>query len=177
MSCIFRIEGCQFAGPTQLLPLGVGQQQAEEALRALRDYLGGKIPNKPFSGETAGLADFRWRESRTATKNMLAGVANCIQQLMPKGWTMKNMVPSNCLLPRSPIQSREKMTEAEMIALGIPAEKAKALDMFYIFDHRTLESRYDFLPNDQCSKLVFSADEGTEACVCRNYVGCFLRRS
>ena len=160
LSVIFRIEGHQFAAPTQLLPVGATYEQAQQALESLREWLNGSVP-VIRKGTTEVLKDpnFKWREYRSSTKTLLVGLANALQQSMYGGFSLQNTVPKNQLKPASVTSTRFKMTDAEKSALQIEQKG----DFYCVFDHKTHETRCDFILDDmEFWHLVLSGDEGTE---------------
>lgn len=116
---MFRINGTQFAGPTQILPLGVSHEIAQKALAALQEFLKGGIPAKPVAQLGNTLDAMKWREYRTSTKHLLVGLANSIQQVMPEGWSLQACCPENALVPCPVACSRRKMSLREKDALGL----------------------------------------------------------
>ena len=158
----------QYAAPTQLVPLGPCAQQAQEALQALQKYLQGKIPEKPVSEISATINDFKWKEYRTGTKNLMIAFANAIQQTMPKGFSLKSCCPPNPLVPSRTIETRDKLTEKELRAMGLESRVGQSL--YYCFDHKTFEARNDFYHSDDFWRVTFAADEGTEARVSNTFV-------
>ena len=160
LSVVLRIEGHQFAAPTQLLPLGASQEQAQEALRSLREWLDGKIPD--YTKEAMSVMknpNFKWKEYRSSTKALLTGLANALQQCMYSGFSLKNCVPPNLLTPATVTSTRFKMTDGEKIALAIEFPG----DVYCVFDHKSHERRCDFIMDDMAfHRLTVAADEGTE---------------
>ena len=47
LSLVFRADSTQFAGPTQVLPFGPTAKEAQAALKSLKEYLAGRVPDKP----------------------------------------------------------------------------------------------------------------------------------
>eukprot|EP00435_Cladocopium_sp_Y103_P021196 s1017_g5.t1 len=143
LSLVFRMDSHQWAGPTQVLPLGPTAEEAAKALETLRVYLGGRIPAKPVSQISANLDAFKWKEYRTSTKNLLVAFANSIQQVMPKGFSLKSCVPPNPLLPMKPTETRAKLTEGEKMAMGLEGERMNR-SLYFVFDHKSFDARTDW---------------------------------
>ena len=159
LSVIMRVEGFHFAAPTQLLPLGPSAEQAMEALKSLRDWLDGKVPEYQKSAQKVlKNPNFKWREFRSSTKALLAGLANALQQCMYPGFTLQDCVPKHPLKPCSVICSRFAMTETEKKAFEVNRDG----QYFCVFDHRTHERHCDFILDDGFFHLCMAADEGAE---------------
>ena len=161
LSVVLRKDDHQFAAPTQVLPYVPSKSQALEALRSLRDWLDGKIPNyNKEAQKVMKCPNFRWKEFRTSTKTLLAGFANSLQMCMPPGWSLQDCVPKT-ILRSAPIRAtRFLMTEDEKKAFGILSPG----NFYCIFDHKTFERTCDFIASDKdFFHLSFSADDGTEA--------------
>ena len=164
LSVIFRINGCQFAAATRLLPYGPSKEQAAQALATFKEFLCGKIPMKPAKELKAPATAFKWREYRQSTKQLLSGLANAIGQTMPDNFTLLAFRPDTILKPCPVTGTRVALTEMEKSALGLDPEIWRNLKIHMIHDHKTLERRLDFYPRDSSfHKLAMSADEGTEA--------------
>ena len=161
LSVIMRIDGYQFAGPTQLLPYGASKQQAAEALQSLRAFLDGKVPEyKQSAQEVLQSPDFKWLDFRQSTKTLLTGLANALHNVMPTGWSLRSCIPRTVLMPCPIAGTRFKLTETEKCAMNLPVD----LDLHCIFDHKTAARSCDFnLKDPDLFRLCFSADEGTEA--------------
>ena len=68
LSVIMRVDGVHFAAPTQLLPLCPSQQQAQEALLSLQEWLNGKIPEyQKGAMQVLKDANFKWKEFEDST--------------------------------------------------------------------------------------------------------------
>ena len=160
LSLVFRIDGTQFAGATQLLPIGASAEQAEEALASLLKSLGGRIPETGHEKLKLARDYMAWREYRTSTKNLLCALSNCLQQSMPSGWTMVNCKPPNPLAPRGVTGERYPYLIQEQNLRHHPL--GSDLRSWFVFDHKTNSRRPDFIIDEDFFRLCVSCDEGTE---------------
>ena len=160
--------GCQFSGATQLLPLGASPEQCDLALGSLITNLKGQIPTTGHCELKLARNAFAWKEFRTSTKNLLCAIANSLRQYLPDGWSLANCKPHNLLAPMSPTGERVQYLPEE---LNLRPE-LKDMDTFFIHDMKTGVRRPDFFLEETHYKLVFSADEGTEASLMLNF-SCF----
>lgn len=156
---VIRMGSSQFAGTTQLLPLGASSDQAQQALAALAKHLGGKIP--VYGHERLKLAReaMVWKEYRASTKNLLAALTNSLMQCMPQGWNLSLLKPSNLLAPCGKHGERHSYLQQEQ---AFRADLA-ALKLSFVQESGAGLRFPDFYVNEDFYKLVFAADEGTEA--------------
>ena len=160
---VFRTLGMQFAGATQLLPHGICQEQAAQAMQTFAQAAkaqlqadGGpaKIPSKSFA----------WKEYRTKTKNVLVALGNCLQQALPEGFTFQSCCPTNRLLPRTGQAERFKILPQEKQALGL-TDFPEDTELHFIYNFQDNGKWLDFIgksDTESLYKLCFSSDEGTE---------------
>lgn len=153
------MSGHQFAGVTQLLPLGISSEQAALALQSLQQAMGGKVPTKAHEPLKIARDQFAWREFRTSTKFLLCALANSLKQMLGEKWSLSNCKPANVLAPKGTTGERYKFLPEEC------AERADmtGLDCYFIHDHKSGLRFNDFYLTEDFFRLVFSADEGTEA--------------
>lgn len=153
------MSGHQFSGVTQLLPLGISADQAALALQSLQQALGGKVPTKAHEPLKLARDQFAWKEFRTSTKFLLCALANSLKQMLGDRWSLASCRPGNLLAPKSTTGERYKFLEEEF------AERADmtGFDCFFVCDHKSGHRFSDFYLSEDFYRLVFSADEGTEA--------------
>ena len=106
--------GAQFAGVTQLLPLGVSQDQARAALDSMQRVLNGNLPSKAHESLKLARDAFAWKEYHTSTKFLLCAITNSIKQCMPDGWILNSAKPPNLLAPKSVTGERFEYLSDEM---------------------------------------------------------------
>ena len=164
MSIVFRIDGHQFTGPTQILPQhgSVSKEQATEAFKKLSETLRmrGEIPSSGHEKVALAPNCFGWREFRTATKHVLSALANALVNSLPGGYTLMNSKPPNALCPAGITGERLRMSEAEKQVFHLGRQSG---DLKFIYNFKTHESFLDYYIHEDFVRLVFSADEGTEA--------------
>ena len=153
---VFRSNNVQLAAATQLLPQGLSKEQGSAALVAMGDAMGGVVP-KP--GHTVPKRCCAWQEFRTSTKNLLMGIANSLKVAMPSDWNLSKTIPVRALVPRSSSVDRIPLIRSEKLMLNLDPEME-----FYCCHNFSNGARWnDWYENEDHYKLVFSADEGTEA--------------
>lgn len=159
---VFRSNGVQFAGATQLLPHGLCEEQATSALQSFSKAAKAQMeshggPAKIPSGS------FAWKEFRTKTKNTLMALVNCLQVILPPGFSLRNCCPEKSLVPRTKDAERFLLLPQEKQALGLSDWPDDAqLHFVYHFGQQT--RWLDFIPStNSMYKLCFAADEGSEA--------------
>ena len=153
--------GYHFSGATQLLPAnGSSKQEAKLAAQSLAAAVSGRLPDDASQLVRMSPATFAFREFRTPTKNLLCSLANALQQVMPEGWSLQDTKPGNPLRPRDIGCERLKLEQEELSLLK--SSQASAQTLYFVWDPDALEARYDFYVNENFTRLVFSADEGTE---------------
>lgn len=161
MSVIFRCNGYQFAGPTQMLPppTSVSDEQASEAMKTFSATLKkeGQIPCQKISLSSKA---FEWKEFRVATKNVLSALANALIHSLGPGFSMKEFQPPNILCAAGIYGDRLELTEMEKATLGMSGLKGPRK---FIYDFKTHECALDCYLHEKFHRLIFSADEGTEA--------------
>ncbi|CAK9112534.1 Uncharacterized protein SCF082_LOCUS52168, partial [Durusdinium trenchii] len=161
LSVVFRSNGVQFAGATQLLPHGLCEEQATSALQSFSKAAKAQMeshggPAKIPSGS------FAWKEFRTKTKNTLMALVNCLQVILPPGFSLRNCCPEKSLVPRTKDAERFLLLPQEKQALGLSDWPDDAqLHFVYHFGQQT--RWLDFIPStNSMYKLCFAADEGSE---------------
>lgn len=155
---VIRLDGMQFALPTQWLPSGlVGEQKSLALASFAKAVEKGVDAKKPLPKTT-----FDWRNFRQKTKRTLMAVANSLVNALPDGWTLKKCVPPNLLLPAGITTDRVEMLDEEKQMLNIP-EDLRQYKLHFVYDYKKQLRTPDFYSNESFQKLVFSADEGTEA--------------
>ena len=160
---VIRLDGAQFALPTQWLPSGlVGEQKSLALASFAKAVERGVDAKKPLPNNT-----FDWRDFRQKTKHTLMAVANSLVNSMPDGWTLKRCVPSNLLMPAGITTDRIEMVDEEKVMLNVPKDLRK-YKLHFVYDYKTQTRRTDFYSSESFQKLVFSADEGTEAGLNKN---------
>lgn len=152
--------GKQFAGATQLLPIGISDDEAAGALKAFCNALqkmysqNGDIPKLPADS-------FRWKEFRTPTKNLLVAVSNALIQAMPEGFNLQKCIPSRLLVPRSTQGERIPLDQSEKAVLGL-GEWPADMTLHFVYNFSSQSQWLDFQIDNTFTKLCFAADEGTE---------------
>lgn len=152
-----------FAGATQLMPLNISKEQADEALATFAAAV--KSQFSSAAGKTPKLPDssFKWREYRTPTKNLLTAVANSLQVAMPEGFSFNSCVPPRLLLPRTRKADRLELLPDERRMLGY-GDWPSDVKLSFIYNYESQTRWVDFIEDrDSFFKMSFSADEGTEA--------------
>lgn len=158
MTIVFRSGEIQFSGATQLLPQGISNEQSALALQAFAKVVSGKMP-AAASRPDLPKDTFAWKEFRTATKMVLCAVANSLQQALPGNWTLASCAPTNPLVPRSIHCDRlPLLTEEKKVHKLDPA-----LTHHFNYNFQSGSRWPDYYLSEDHFKLVFSADEGTEA--------------
>ena len=165
LSVVFRAFGRQFAGATQLLPVGLKEDQRKDATKAFAEAL--KVMYTQ-NGETPKLPQgtFKWKEFRTPTKNLLMAISNSIMQAMPAGFNMSKCIPSRPLVPRGNQGERILLEPAEKRSLGLDEEEwPDDMNLHFVWNFDAQSGYPDYIDDSKSHfKLAFAADEGTEAC-------------
>ena len=160
---VFRCDGHQWAGPTQMLPSSntVSSEQAAAGLKTFSATLlkEGAIPSTAGKKVKLSSGAFSWTEYRVATKNVLVAIANSLAHSMGPAFNMKRCQPPNTLRGAGITGERLELVEIEKAALGILEKKGPCM---YIYDYKTHECALDFYLHESFVRLVFAADEGTE---------------
>ena len=162
LATVFRLGGTHFAGPTQLLQSNTcSLDEARVAAESLASGLEGRIPQDALQRVRFPQDCFRFKEYRSSTKYLLNGLANSIQQVMHEGWSFASCRPPNPLRARDKCSERLLLDRAEMqLCPNSPPADSR---LFFVWNSDTLEARYDFYTSEKFTRLVFAADEGTEA--------------
>lgn len=165
MIIVWRMDGFQFAGATQMLPLGASAEQSEETIQSLIESLGGKVPNK---GERLKLTreTFVWKEYRTSTKQHLCAMVNSLRQFLPQGWNLNMARPGNLLSPKTSTGERCKYLPEEVALI----EDKKDMNIHFIHDYKSGLRFADYYIDESFFKLIFAADEGTEVSDCFKFI-------
>ena len=160
---IFRLGGRHFSGATQLLQANVcTKTEAVQAATALSEVVAGELPlNAEYKVDIPKEA-WKFKEFRQPTKYLLCGLANSLQQAMPLGWSLACCRPPNPLMPATSGCAR-LLYDASETALMVPPPPEHAR-LHFVWDPESKEARADHYLNENFTRLVFSADEGTEAC-------------
>ncbi|CAE7839889.1 unnamed protein product, partial [Symbiodinium necroappetens] len=162
LSVVLRLGGYHFAGPTQMVNVSAcGKTEAEQAVETLGQVLQGERPADATSSVGMPKDAFKFREYRTPTKNLLCALANSLQHVMPQGWTLLKCRPPNPLKPATAGCSRISYDQSEMDVMVPPPPAGSNLHL--IWDSERLEARADHYEHEDFTRLVFAADEGTEA--------------
>ena len=158
LSFVWRMAGHQFSGVTQLLPFGQASEVAEEALESFLKALGGKVPLTAHEPMKLARDAFAWQQYRTSTKQLLLALGNALQQVMPQSFSFLSAKPSNLLAPRGPGERYQYLPEELVLQNGMAG-----LSVSFVHDPRSGLRFPDFYLSEDFYRLVFSADEGTEA--------------
>lgn len=163
LSIVFRADGYQWAGPTQLLPQN-GSVSDEQSLTAAREFsqtlkTHGGIPESASQCVRVAPDSFRWKEFRTATKNVLCALGNALANSLPPGFNMAACRPPNVLVPAGIHGERFSLLEDEKKIHGAAEIKG---DCKFICDFKKHCSVLDYYVHDNFVHLVFAADEGAE---------------
>lgn len=159
---VFRCGGFQFSGATQLLPQGLSKEQSDACMKAFGNVIAGKLPD-PGTKKKLPPQTFEWREFRTSTKNLLMGIANSLRVALPHGFNLGATCPQPALVPRGVQSDRLAMLKNEKEMLGLNPD----MEYFWCYNYNTGTRWPDYFGSEDHYKLVFAADEGTEACFFR----------
>ena len=147
----------QFAGPTQLLSAsGNSKDQIAEAASSMASAVGLALPSTGTSRVKKDENTFNWKEFRTPTKQVLCGLANSLQQVLPDGFNLRSARPSNLLAPAGPDGKRYLMTAEEVAMHGFSEPR------YFTYNEETHECAHDSYLSEDFYRLALSADEGTE---------------
>ena len=161
---VFRMAGKQFAGATQLLSAGAcSASEVGDAAESMAAALQGQLPESGTAMVPLPNGCFKWREFRTPTKQLLTGLANCLQQALPPGFTLLSAKPTNPLRPSGPSGQRHRLTAEEMKVQALSIEDGSRFFNFEPESDESLSGEPAFLRDENFFRLVLSADEGTEA--------------
>ena len=158
---ILRLNGHHFAGPTQLLPTVGDPDETDLALKAFTQAL--KVAGGTDKGEQVKVpqGSFDWKEYRAATKAVLAAMANSLRNSFPDSWSFNATIPRNLLTPAGSGCDRVEMVEMEKRSF----ENDPNMKLFFNYDYRTFEASPQWYLDESFHRLIYSADEGTEASV------------
>ena len=158
---LVKVGGRTFPAPTQLLPENGSGVDGTAVLDSLTKALAGCIPDPKAKLVTTSEC-WLHREFRSSTRNLLVGVANALQQVMPPGWKLNQCQPPNLLKPAG-CSSREKLIQQEVAILSAGTLNGRTLHFLWSESDATVERSIDFYPNPKSFyRLCFSGDEGTE---------------
>ena len=162
LSVVHRMDGVHFAGATQLLSSNTcSKQEASAAAQSLAATLDGRLPETALDTQSMPASTWKFKEYRAPTKHLLCSLANCLQQVMPRGFSLDACRPCNPLLPAGCSCVRLLHDEAELELLpGSPTPDAR---LHFIWDFDDCKGREDFYTDENFVRLVWAADEGTEA--------------
>ena len=162
---ILRLNGHHFAGPTQLLPTGGDPDETDLALKAFTQAL--KVAGGTDKGEEVKVpkGSFDWQEFRQATKAVLAAMANSLRNSFPDNWSFSATIPGNLLTPAGIGCDRVAMVEMEKRSFENDPNNMKLskMNLFLKYDYRTFEASPQWYLDESFHRLIYSADEGTEA--------------
>ena len=145
-----------FAGPTQILSDSTGSSNPHDVLLSLEAALQGKLPGHGEALEVPKTA-FAFKEYRRATKNMLCGLVNAIQNVVPD-FKMSQTIPPNPLRPASVEWDRVEFLTPEL-ELHRPGFPGRA---FFRHHPESGQAVKDYYDNDSFFRICLSADQGTE---------------
>lgn len=156
MAIVFKMGEHVFAGPTQILSDSTGSSNPHDVLLSLEAALQGKLPG---NGETLVVPKtaFAFKEYRRATKNMLCGLVNAIQNVCPD-FKLSQTIPPNPLLPASVGWDRVEFLTPEL-ELHSPGFQGRAFFRHHPESGQTVKDYYD---HDSFFRICLSADQGTE---------------
>ena len=159
LSVVFRMGGIHFAGATQMVQSNaISKTEAQSACQALADAVGGQLPASAQHKISIGDESWAWQDYRTSTKHLLLALANSLQHAMPAQWTLADCKPGN---PLGPASTRVQYDPSEIVLLNPQPPAASTL--FFTWDEDTCQGQPDFYLDENFTRLVFAADEGTEA--------------
>ncbi len=160
---LLKINGKLFPAPTQLLPeVGAGTNGLE-VLDSLNAALKGIMPD-PNQKVVTTSETWAHRQYRQATKILLLGVANSLQQIMPNGWKMSDLKPKSPLVPRGNL-TRERLFQQEVMLLKCDDDVPMNRQWHFLWsgDGDELIRKIDFYVDPSSFyRLTFSGDEGTD---------------
>lgn len=157
LSFVWRAQGMQFAGVTQLLPMGASSSQATAALASMEQALKGSFPTAAHENLKLQRDVMAWKEYRSSTKHLVCAIANSLKMSLPDGFTLKWCQPENILAPASSGGQRHMYLAEELALAGKPSDFQAA------FVCSTNGLRFpDYYISESFFKLVVSCDEGTE---------------
>ena len=174
---------CDLMGTTLLhlpscFPLVVIQMSVMMPCKAspkLWRLLGGQTRAKPVK---LPAGSFSWKSYRQATKAVLAGLANSLRNCLPGSWNLSKCIPPNLLSPASLGCDRVAMVEMEEMMFQDCGKK----NLFFNYDFRSFKGTPQFYLDESFHRLIFSADEGTEASLisgknmgCTGFLFSFIR--
>eukprot|EP00438_Fugacium_kawagutii_P022760 Skav225362 [mRNA] locus=scaffold3158:96642:102674:+ [translate_table: standard] len=164
LSIVFRSNGKQFAGPTQLLPCGnVTEDQAKQAMQAFSEAVKlmysstGSMPQLPAK-------TFAWKHFRVPTKNLLLAFSNALVQSMPPGWNLQKAVPARLLAPRGSQADRLVLQQCEKESLRLP-EWTKEAKLHFTYDFSNQTRLLDFQDDSSYFKLKTLDDACGRKCL------------
>ena len=159
LSVILRLNGHHLAAPTQLLPSGGDPDECDDAMQTFTEAM--KVAGVANQGEAFKLpaGSFSWKSYRQATKAVLAGLANSLRNCLPGSWNLSKCIPANLLTPASLGCDRVAMVQMEEMMF----EDCGKRNLFFNYDFRSFKGTPQFYLDESFHRLIFSADEGTEA--------------
>eukprot|EP00435_Cladocopium_sp_Y103_P049541 s1312_g15.t1 len=159
LSVILRLNGRHFAAPTQLLPAGGDPEECVDAMKTFTEAL--KVAAVTPQGESVKVpsGSFSWKSYRQATKATLAGMSNSLRNCLPGSWNFTKCLPPNVLSPAALHSDRVSMIPLEKKMYGMDDSK----NLFFNYCYKSFKSEPQFYLHENFHRLIFSADEGTEA--------------
>ncbi|CAL1150545.1 unnamed protein product [Cladocopium goreaui] len=159
LSVILRLNGRHFSAPTQLLPSGADPEECVDAMKTFTEAL--KVAAGTPQGENVKVppGSFSWKSYRQATKATLAGLSNSLRNCLPASWSFTKCLPPNVLSPAALHSDRISMIPLEKQMYGMDGSK----NLFFNYCYKSFKSEPQFYLHENFHRLIFSADEGTEA--------------
>ena len=159
LSVILRLNGRHFSAPTQLLPSGADPEECVDAMKTFTEAL--KVAAGTPQGENVKVppGSFSWKSYRQATKATLAGLSNSLRNCLPASWSFTKCLPPNVLSPAALHTDRISMIPLEKQMYGMDGSK----NLFFNYCYKSFKSEPQFYLHENFHRLIFSADEGTEA--------------
>ena len=155
------MDGHHFAGTTQLISsTSCSSAEAAEAAASMAVAVADELPQRGSAQLYLRKDAFKFKEFRTATKQLLSAVANSVQTALPEGFTLQSACPPNLLKPAGPQCQRYSFRATEVEALG---QEDDGLEHYFLYDFESRSAQPDYYKNDDFYHLCFAADEGTEA--------------
>lgn len=166
LTVVWRMGGCQFSGATQLLPMGATNDQADAAVKSLVESLKGELPTTGHHELKLARDVWSWKEYRTSTKTLLQSIANALKQYLPESWSLAHCKPKNLLAPKGQYGDRVEYLKEELVL----RPEMQGMTVHFVHDQKTGMRFPDCYLSEDHYRLVFAADEGTEAHILNNHV-------
>ena len=159
MTVVVKAGSYIFAAPSQVLTDAAGSSNPSDILASLEKSLNGRMPTNLGDTSTMTVTKETWsfKEYRTATRSMLAGLVNSLSNVF-NGFRMASTVPKNPLRPAGYGWDRVEYLPEELKVMSPNISRG-----YFRFHPETGETKADFFQSDQLTRVCFSSDEGTEA--------------